>query len=146
MKIKFMAMAVALLMMAGFSLSSTAGSITDTDGDSVPDAYDNCTTRANGPALGAYNQADTDGDGFGNNCDADYDQGGVVLGGDFSALLGGFGSANANLDLTGDGLILGDDFSYLLVSFGQVPGPSGLACADATLIVPPADACVATPL
>jgi hypothetical protein len=136
MKIKFMALAMALLMVAGFSLSSTAGSVTDTDSDSIPDDYDNCDVEANGPALGARNQADSDGDGLGNVCDADYTQDNVILGDDFGIIILNFGSANEWLDLTGDGVILGDDFGKLILLFGTVPVSSGLACVDPTINIP----------
>jgi hypothetical protein len=46
----------------------------DTDKDGVPDYQDNCVLHANGPLVsdkGGNIQLDTDGDGFGNICDAD---------------------------------------------------------------------------
>ena len=52
---------------------------------------------------------------------------------DFDLLIDAFGSANPLIDLDGDGVVLGSDFSLLNFSFGSPPGPSGLACADATL-------------
>lgn len=66
----------------------------DTDGDGVPDAEDNCPNEAN------TDQADGDGDGIGDACDADRDGDGVGNGADNCPDL-----ANANqADLDGDGL------------------------------------------
>ena len=44
----------------------------DVDGDSIPDVADNCIRIPNEP------QRDTDGDGFGDICDADFDNDGLV--------------------------------------------------------------------
>lgn len=46
----------------------------DTDGDSIPDAQDNCPIDLN------YSQSDCDGDGVGDACEADTDGDGVVNG------------------------------------------------------------------
>jgi hypothetical protein len=43
----------------------------DRDADGVLDALDNCVLAPNGPLLGPNNQADADGDGIGDVCDAD---------------------------------------------------------------------------
>ena len=62
-------------------LASTQALAVDTDGDGVDDAVDNCTLVANGPLLpdaGGNSQLDTDGDGYGNICDADLDQDNIV--------------------------------------------------------------------
>ncbi len=62
----------ALGMLLGFSMaaagcpSGTHGSVTDGDGDGVPDSEDNCPARSNG------DQADVDGDGIGDVCDPDH--------------------------------------------------------------------------
>lgn len=112
------------LFAIGFAMSATAGSIIDTDGDLVPDVFDNCSTAANGPTTANQcNQVDTDSDGFGNTCDADFDQDGVVAGTDFTALLVTFGTADALTDLDCDGVVAGTDFTRLLVLFGTAPGP-----------------------
>jgi hypothetical protein len=42
-----------------------------------------------------------------------------------------------------DGNVLADDLSIILGNFGGTPGPSGLACADPLLLVPPAAPCIA---
>ena len=44
----------------------------DLDGDAIPDAYDNCS------ALPSLVQCDADRDGYGNPCDADFDQNGIA--------------------------------------------------------------------
>ena len=103
----------------------------DTDADGVPDVQDNCLTVANGPLLpdsGGNSQLDTDGDGFGNSCDPDFDNDGIVGPGDFSALKSGFGQTGLpELDLNGNGIVDPFDFSLLKSSFGTPPGPSGIA-------------------
>lgn len=125
----------------GLALNANAGAVTDMDTDLVPDAFDNCTELANGPGEGS-NQVDSDQDGYGNACDADYrfedvDPGGVpddflVTTGDFPIFLGAFtGSApNAATDHNGDGLTTTADFSTFLAQFQGTSelGP-GLACA-----------------
>lgn len=53
----------------------------DQDGDTVPDAQDNCPNVANGPNQSdpnIANQIDTDGDGLGNACDPDDDNDGCT--------------------------------------------------------------------
>ena len=44
----------------------------DSDGDGIPDSEDNCIEVPN------ESQCDSDGDGFGNDCDADFDNNGFV--------------------------------------------------------------------
>ena len=50
----------------------------DTDGDGILDVVDNCIRVAN------PDQRDTDGDGFGNVCDGDLDNNGIVNSLDYS--------------------------------------------------------------
>jgi len=92
----------------------------DTDGDTVDDAIDNCTLVQN------TDQRDTNGDGFGNICDADLDQDNLVGFSDFSLFRAVFGTADPDADLDGDGLVGFSDFSIFRAAFGGVPGPSGL--------------------
>ena len=123
MKIKFLAIASAVLLAIGFSLAAGAGTIADGDSDLVPNVYDNCSERANGPAS-ASNQVDTDDpdDGFGDSCDCDYNNDGTVLGDDILALFGVFNTASTLHDNIPDGTVLGDD---VLFCFGQFNGPAG---------------------
>jgi thrombospondin type 3 repeat protein len=62
----------------GIGLAARVGR--DRDGDGVPDLGDNCVAAANAA------QTDVDGDGFGNACDADLDQDGVVDEGDVAGV------------------------------------------------------------
>lgn len=101
----------------------------DGDGDGTPDADDNCSDVANA------GQVDADQDGFGNACDADYNDDGAVGGADFSILRAAFGSQtgeprwNAEVDHDGNGAIAAADFSVFRARLGGAPGPSGLSCA-----------------
>ncbi len=102
----------------------------DADGDSVCDAADNCTEVANADQL------DADADGFGNACDADYDQSGAVLLADFQRLREAFGSRagdarfDAVVDHDGSGSVaLADLVRFRELYLAQRLGPSGLDCA-----------------
>jgi len=114
--------ALAFLFVIG---TAGAGPQGDADGDGVLDGVDNCTDVSNAT------QTDTDGDFFGNACDADYDQSGDVALGDFGQLRAAFGSStgdpnfNANVDSDDDGTIALGDFGLLRSQFGGPPGPGG---------------------
>jgi len=124
----------------GFALNANAGAVTDGDSDLVPDAFDNCSAKANGPGEGS-NQVDSDLDGYGNACDADYNQDGNerVLVDDFGIFLAAFtGGPTTVSDHDGDGFTRVSDFSTFLAAFQQAVGdpqvgPSGLACAGVTV-------------
>jgi hypothetical protein len=86
---------------------------------------------ANGPndtATAGPSQNDTDGDDFGNMCDADFNGNGIVDPGDFTLLKSRFGQTGfPDQDLNGNSIVDPFDFSKLKSVFGQPPGPSGLA-------------------
>ena len=111
----------------------------DGDVDGVGDVCDNCTLIANGPLLplnaGLISQRDTDGDGFGNKCDADIDNTGLVDFGDFFQFRTLFGNPAPgdepftvadHADFDGNGFVDFGDFFILRGSFGSAPGPSAL--------------------
>lgn len=143
-----MILGCAMLLAMGLSFSSFAGSITDGDSDGVPDQYDNCSAVANGPLLGGCAaQEDTDLDGYGNSCDADWDNDGGIIGGtDFLAFSAAFGATpvdvnwDAIVDSDCDAVIGGTDFLLFSAQFAGSVGPSGLACADPSIGAP---SCVA---
>jgi hypothetical protein len=64
-----------LIVIISFAASSAQSEDVDLDG--IPDDQDNCIELG-----GLTFQTDYDGDGFGNACDPDYDQDGLVLGSD----------------------------------------------------------------
>ena len=119
----------ASVAITAFLLSGTAALGEDFDGDGVEDALDNCLRTPN------PDQIDSDHDGYGNRCDADYDNDGIVSTSDWVRLAKAFGarvgspSYSAALDANGDGVIGGPDFTRLRRSMGKPPGPSGLSCA-----------------
>jgi hypothetical protein len=110
-----------------------AALVLDTDADGVPDSVDNCINVPNGPLIpdsGGHGlpQWDTDGDGYGNLCDPDFNGNGIVDPVDFSLLKSRFGQPGfPDQDLNGDGIVDPSDFSRFKMMFGQPPGPSGVA-------------------
>lgn len=116
------------LLSVGFAMTASAGAVVDTDGDLVPDQFDNCSEDDNGP-NNTSNQIDANLDGYGNICDADYNNDGTINGGDFGAFVGAFNTLNATVDLNGDGVVNGGDFAGFVGMFNTPVGPSGLACA-----------------
>ncbi|NNF17943.1 MAG: hypothetical protein HKN70_14460 [Gammaproteobacteria bacterium] len=113
----------------------------DSDGDGVTDSVDNCTDVANA------DQRDSNGDGFGNVCDFDYDNNCVVqftdiqqLGLSIFTTDGGGPGPNGGLydpdfDLNDDGAInfgdLGAPPNNFAAAFLEPPGPSANACVPA---------------
>jgi hypothetical protein len=112
------------------------GLLADADTDGFPDVADNCVSVVNGPA--GSDQLDADLDGFGNACDGDFDDDGVVDEADsatLAACIRGGSPADdptcSESDLNGDGTVDTQDYEQHFVQlFDRSPGPSGLACAD----------------
>jgi hypothetical protein len=131
MKNGIIALFCAILLSFGVAMTASAGSVVDSDGDAVPDLFDNCRNTPNGPfgatgACGTPVQLDSDGDGYGNPCDGDIDQSGLTDGNDFLALFGLlFGSNNAG-DFDCTGLTDGNDFLTMFGLLYTVPGPGAL--------------------
>ncbi|MFK8029612.1 MAG: thrombospondin type 3 repeat-containing protein [Gammaproteobacteria bacterium] len=92
---------------------------TDTDLDSISDELDNCITASN------FGQVDTDMDGFGNACDADFNQSCSTNFFDISLFSAEFLGSNQLFDLNDDGAVNFLDYAVINASFLQPPGPSG---------------------
>jgi len=90
----------------------------DTDGDGVPDSRDNCSTVKN------PDQRDTDTDGYGDACDADINNDGIVNSIDLSIVRGAFGTRTRTGDQNGDGVVNALDLSAVRRLFSSRPGPS----------------------
>jgi hypothetical protein len=119
--------AVCLIM--GGAWVASAGPAPDEDSDGIPDATDVCTSVSNTA------QVDTNGDGYGNKCDADFNNNNTTALGDLAFLKTNFGlnfgdatwnpDVDANVNLT---IGLGD-LAILKVLFGTLPGPGcGVSC------------------
>ncbi len=91
----------------------------DMDNDQVGDTADNC--------LGIENstQIDSDGDGYGNRCDADLNNDGAVNFADLGLMRSVFFTADENADLNGDGAVNFADLGLMRAMFFSPPGPSG---------------------
>ncbi|MEM7083261.1 MAG: thrombospondin type 3 repeat-containing protein [Pseudomonadota bacterium] len=91
----------------------------DTDGDGVSDDVDNCSLVSN------PDQRDTNGDGFGNICDPDLDNNGVVNFLDVNAWTPTFNTSCGDVDedFNGDGVCNFADYVLFSQFFLQPPGP-----------------------
>ncbi len=121
---------------------------TDVGGsDGIGDACDNCTLVANGTLLpvgkSAISQRDTDGDGYGNMCDADLnnDPAAVVNIPDLGLFKTVFGQTapgaapftlNDHADFNGDGVVNIPDLGIFKGLFGKTAGPSAFAPGTVT--------------
>jgi hypothetical protein len=96
----------------------------DTDADLVPDNVDNCRDVPN------RNQRDSDGDGYGNACDADLNNDGSTNSLDLNLYKQahrtnvGNPNYNADADFNGDGYVDAGDMTILKSLYRKSPGPS----------------------
>ncbi|MCC7259187.1 MAG: hypothetical protein IT486_12555 [Gammaproteobacteria bacterium] len=100
----------------------------DADADGAHDGKDNCSAVANGPLLpdgGGNSQRDTDGDGYGNRCDADLDNSGFVNAADLGIFKLRYLTADPHADFNGDGFVNAGDLGIFKQLYLRPPGPSG---------------------
>ena len=92
----------------------------DADGDGVLDSADNCTLVSNA------DQRDTNGDGYGNVCDGDFDDNCATNLVDFGYLKSVLFTTDPDADLNGDGTVTFKDVLIFKSLLNQPPGPSGV--------------------
>jgi len=92
----------------------------DFDGDGIYDDADNCIEQAN------TSQVDTDKDGYGNLCDGDLDNNGLVNSLDLSLFKSRFRTTDPDADLNSDGIVNSLDLSILKSLFSKAPGPAAI--------------------
>ena len=90
----------------------------DSDNDGLADIEDNCILDANA------DQRDTDQDGYGNICDPDLDNNGIVQAADLALFKPLFFTADADADFNGDGIVNAADLAIMKTMFFGPPGPS----------------------
>ena len=98
----------------------TISVVVDADRDGVDDGRDNCLAAAN------PGQQDADGDGFGNWCDADFNNDGRVNFADLAEFRSRFATIDPETDLDSNGRVNFADLARMKALFGKPPGPSAL--------------------
>jgi len=134
MKVRLLAMAFGLFLVAGTAYAGPTPGGPDTDGDTVENAFDNCRDAPNAP------QTDTDHNGCGDTCSSDIacDVNGdtSVNTPDFNTLRMNFGNPvpPGTLGDCGDanGTVGTPDFNRMRMTFGNSNGPSGITTAQCT--------------
>ncbi len=97
-----------------------AGDVFDADADGVTNSFDNCVLVAN------PSQLDADVDGFGNACDADFNQDGLTNFLDLIYFRDVFNTSDPFADLNDDGSVDFEDLALFRDQFLEAPGPAGL--------------------
>ena len=92
----------------------------DPDHDGIDSSVDNCTLVAN------PDQFDADGDGYGNICDADLNNSGLVTQTDYTILRNRLSTTDPVADLNHSGRVTITDYTLLRKRLNTQPGPSGL--------------------
>ncbi|EAR11054.1 hypothetical protein [Reinekea blandensis] len=113
------------------ALSQAADVAVDSDKDGIADAIDNCVKHSNPIQL------DADADGFGNRCDADFNNSGRVDKQDRQFLLTRLESRDPLTDLDEDGVTTKADLELLDRLMEQPPGPRGFTVNDSFRLAPP---------
>ncbi len=103
-----------------FNNNGLCDGVDDIDHDFVVDALDDCIIDAN------TDQYDADGDGYGNLCDADLNNSGLVTVTDYTILRNALNSTNPVADLNHSGRVTVADYTILRNRLNTAPGPSGL--------------------
>lgn len=111
-------LAVAALWMVLSGAQAQVIDAPDSDGDGVNDARDKCQRIAN-----PY-QRDSTADGFGNVCDMDLNNDGIVNVADLGLLRLAFFSSDPDADANGDGTVNEVDLGFLPTQFFEPPGPT----------------------
>lgn len=107
-----------------------ACNFSDSDTDGVINFLDNCVQKPNGPLIadaGGNIQLDTNSDGYGNICDPDLDNNGVVQAADLAIFKSVFFTGDPDADFDGNGFVQAGDLAIMKRMFFGLPGPSGLA-------------------
>ena len=101
----------------------------DADDDGVPDNQDNCINKPNA------DQRDTDGDGYGNICDADLDQSGFVNAIDLAIFKASWHSMDPDANLNSKGNVNAVDLAIFKSLYRKPPGPSCIDLPDGCQVV-----------
>jgi hypothetical protein len=132
MNLKQISVAFVAVFAIGFAPMAMAGVIPDVDSDRIPECFDNCKAIANSQfaqdidSPDCDSQLDTNGDGFGNRCDADFDGSGDIQFNDFLDVISFLGTTNAGFedrDIDCDGGVQFSDFLLVIAALGLPVGP-----------------------
>ncbi|MFK8028832.1 MAG: GC-type dockerin domain-anchored protein [Gammaproteobacteria bacterium] len=93
---------------------------TDSDSDGITNDLDNCTLTENN------DQRDTDADGYGNLCDADFNNDLAVNVVDLGIFRSRFFTGDPDADLNGDGIVNATDLGLFRTRYFQPVGPSAV--------------------
>jgi hypothetical protein len=119
------------------SVSATPSAAQDSDGDTIPDASDNCLDAPNVSQVDTPDFFIERNDGFGNACDADWNDNGFVNSLELQMLKQHYLHGNQDeydeeISVDGSGVVNALTLGLLRQQYFKLPGPSGLGTdADA---------------